>query len=66
MFRKLDTSNVAGLSGNPTVTIMPPGGRSIGVASAGNGWRDQLLKKGNNVLEVMPSGQPFTASVEVN
>ena len=57
---------VAGLTGNPTVTILAPGGRTIGVASASGGWRDRLPKDGNYVLEVVPSGEPFTISVEVN
>jgi hypothetical protein len=30
------------------------------------GWRDRLPKDGNYVLEVVPSGEPFTISVEVN
>lgn len=60
------TMTVAGLTGNPTVTILAPGGRTIGVASASGGWRDRLPKDGNYVLEVVPSGEPFTISVEVN
>jgi serine/threonine-protein kinase len=60
------TMTVAGLAGNPTVTILAPGGQTIGVASGSGGWRDRLPKDGNYVLEVVPSGEPFTISVEVN
>ena len=57
---------VAGLTGSPTITILAPGGRTIGVASGSGGWRDRLPKDGNYVLEVVPSGEPFTVSVDVN
>ena len=62
---KGQTMAVAGISGSPTVSIIAPGGETIGMAST-RSWRDRLLKDGDYVLEVVPSGEAFTVSVEVN
>ena len=62
---KGQTMTVAGIAGSPTVSIIAPGGETIGMVST-RGWRDRLPKDGDYVLEVVPSGEAFTVSVEVN